>query len=281
MSFIITDPNADYSALPNAPILPRYIEKDGEGLLQAGLKGLYLFVSGKAQASRIDLSGNGNHLTQVGSPLFFDAGYVRCDKSNYFNTNINEAVNQTIITIMRPAQSEAQAVVMFGGGNYNNDVPANRNGSCVYGLENEGAETLAYKTIHGYVSGGTNLHFDSTIISLAFSARTAFRCFGIATDSVANHVRTYDPLSSSSPKATLNFASFGSTALSGRRLTDNAGTPNKVFIGSATDNSVGACEIMGMAYYDTAITTEQFISGYDELQRIVALTTGTKTSFII
>lgn len=83
-------------------------------IIQDGLIGAYRFNSNNYIE---DLSGSGNHLTVVGSPIVRD-GYAVGDGANGFNTGIAETLNMTLLVVYRRKVGDTSSG--FGAGNYTN-----------------------------------------------------------------------------------------------------------------------------------------------------------------
>lgn len=208
----------------------------------SAVKGLYRFqggVAGKAVSLK-DLSGNGNHLTEMGSPIYptvaNGAGLlngVSVNNTNGFLTPFLEQLGYSYFGIARP-RADASGITTVVG---NFATGAENRGTALGFDVSTGTSVLLrhlgrYKSNTGAMQAG---YITARTVPIADRAKWA--AFGAtvlpATQSVTTHV--YDSTTGvlTSVNTVWNTGNFSSTfdAVSGRKLTQLNDTPIPIGIG--------------------------------------------------
>lgn len=265
MTSVITLKNM-VASIPNAPVFANIPDA-----LKTDLKGYYWLASGEGQVTingnpvdvrAIDYSGNGNHLTKVGAPVYHK-GYTRVGQGNGFNTGIQDSANLTLMVAMGVASAELSTGVAqtYSVGNYNTTSPIY--GASLFAIEREDEpnEAINYRArlarrtdVDTYTDTliSPSATDTSTPFNKAYTNRTELELLFLVLNASNNTLQFYQPRVQATPRNTADYSA--TDGLSGRLLTKPVGgAPVPLMIGAMD-------ELFGNTNFNTAVALAGFWS---------------------
>ncbi len=252
MASLIRLPNANFSNLSNAGVIPTILNYDS-------LEGCYWLASGtEAQRLRNHAGENKPSLTKVGSPIL-EAGLTAVGGGNGFETNIEEPVDLTYIAV-QGIYDDASEDSVFGVGEFNND-PASADYGCALWASN--VTDKHYFTFCSGTSGTTTHSGNSSSEFASVSPMTGFKFYAGTINATTDLVNWYNPAVSSSPTRTTAPTAGTLTTRNRTRVNTEA---VKVRLGIIDDASQGTSLNLSLAFvmvYSRALTTAEVIAQYN------------------
>jgi len=260
-----------FTGLPNALILPNIPTP-----LRQGLLGAYWLTSGDADKCKIDHSGNGNHLTEIGSPTYRN-GRVVVGAGNGFDTGLTETANLTylIVAAREDVVNDTAANAIIFIGNQNNDPAVNNYGVHLWVLDSAPAvnDVMTYRA-RGYRNDGAGAFPDVILnpggssnedtYNRTFANGVLFECWGVTVG--GETLAAYQPRVQEA--AALTSTQTAPAGWSNRRLQTDTGAPIKVLLGTVDDISKGNFNgAMAAAFiWNRALTAAEVTAMYNAVK---------------
>lgn len=277
MTSVITLKNM-VSPIANAPVFANIPDA-----LRDGLQGYYWLANGEGQINingvqvdvrAIDYSGNGNHLTKVGAPVY-SQGYTKVGAANGFNTGVAETASMTLMVAFAVADEAVSTgnSQIYPSGNFNTTTPVYGSTMLLIERDGDGNDSV---NIRGRVARytGTPDTYQSVLIdppatstsssyNKSYANRTQLEIAFLVLNASNNTVQFYQPRVQAEARNSLDWASI--TGVANRLLTKPVGgAPIPVMIGAMDNVSANAfnCAIALKGVWNKALTQEQVGSMY-------------------
>lgn len=251
MASLIRLPNANFSNLSNAGVIPTILSYDD-------LEGAYWLASGTEEQRLRNHAGDDKpSLTKVGSPIL-ETGLTVVGAGNGFTTAINEPVDLTYIAV-QAIYDDTLNDSAFILGEYNND-PASADYGCL--LWANDSTDKHYFTYGAGTAGTTTLSSNANSEFASVSPITGFRFYAGTINATTDSVNWYNPAVSSSPTRTTTPTAGTLTTRNRTRVNTEAVKVRLGIIDDASQGQLNGAVAFAMVY-SRALTTAEVIAQYD------------------